>query len=79
MSTRPALPNRRNHTTQKVRIGHQRTLNVNVYYDAQPTKILLRLKDSDCSAELVGLYYVVTRLMRIALQYFGLAKQLNDL
>jgi hypothetical protein len=79
MSTKLALPHCRHHITQKVRIARQRTLNVYVYYDAQPTKIFLRLKDSDCSAELVGLYYVVTRLMRVALQYFGLAKQLNNL
>jgi hypothetical protein len=69
MSTRLALPNRREHTTQKVRIAGQRTLYISVHDDEQPAEIFLRVKDPDCSAELIGLYDVVARLISIALQY----------
>jgi len=67
MSTRLALPNRREHTTQKVRIYGQRTLYISVHDDERPAEIFLRLKGSDCSSELIGLYDVIARLMSIAL------------
>ena len=69
MSIRLALPNRRNHTTQKVRIGGQRTLYLSVHDDAQPAEVFLRVKGPDCSSELIGLYDVIARLMSLALQY----------
>ena len=72
MSTRLALPNRRNHITQKVKITGQRTLYLSVHDDPHPAEIFLRLKGSDCSSELIGLYDVVARLMSLALQYGGL-------
>jgi hypothetical protein len=41
-------------------------------HDAEyPTEIFLRLKGSDCSSELIGLYDVIARLMSLALQYGG--------
>src|SRR6267143_3609883 len=69
MSTRLTLPNRRNHITQKVRIGGQRTLYISVHDDAQPAEVFLRVKGADCSSELIGLYDVIARLMSLALQY----------
>lgn len=67
--SRRALPARRNHITQKVQIAGQRTLYLSVHDDADPAEIFLRVKGSDCSSELIGLYEVVARLMSIALQY----------
>jgi ribonucleoside-diphosphate reductase alpha chain len=69
MSTRLTLPNRRNHITQKVRIGGQRTLYLSMHDDAHPAEIFLRVKGPDCSSELIGLYDVIARLMSLALQY----------
>ena len=66
---RRSLPARRNHITQKVRIAGQRTLYLSVHDDEHPAEIFLRIKGSDCSSELVGLYDVLARLMSIALQY----------
>jgi hypothetical protein len=53
MSSRLALPNRRNHITQKVRIAGQRTLYLSVHDDAQPAEIFLRVNGLDCSSELI--------------------------
>ena len=69
MSQHLALPNRRNHITQKVRIAGQRSLYLSVHDDEHPAEIFLRLKGSDCSSELIGLYDVIARLMSLALQY----------
>ena len=69
MSTRLALPSRRNHITQKVKIAGQRTLYVSVHDDARPAEIFLRIKGRDCSSELIGLYDVIARLMSLVLQY----------
>ncbi|HSQ49884.1 MAG TPA: hypothetical protein VLL94_01310 [Nitrospiraceae bacterium] len=71
MSTRLDLPACRNQITQKVRITGQRTLYISVHDDKHPAEIFLRLKGSDCSSELIGLYDVVARLMSLALQYGG--------
>jgi hypothetical protein len=79
MSTRLALPNRRNHITQKVRIAGQRTLYLSVHDDEQPAEIFLRVKGSDCSSELIGLYDVVARLMSLALQYGAPLEKVGDL
>jgi hypothetical protein len=68
MSTRLALPTRQNHITQKVRIADQRTIYISVHNDEQPAEIFLRMKGSDCSSELIGLYDVMARLLSIALQ-----------
>ena len=69
MSTRLALPNRRNHITQKVRIADQRTFYITVHDDPKPAEVFLRVKGPDCSSELIALYDVVARLMSLALQY----------
>jgi hypothetical protein len=68
MSTRLALPHRRNHITRKVRIAGQRTLNRSVHDDERPAEIFLRVKGPDCFSELIGLYDVIARLMSLALQ-----------
>jgi hypothetical protein len=41
MSTRLALPNRRNHITQKVKVAGQRTLYISVHEDDYRTEIFL--------------------------------------
>jgi hypothetical protein len=73
MTARRLLLNRREHTTQKVRVGGQRTLYLSVHKDEHPAEIFLRLKGPDCSSELIGLYDVIARLMSLALQYGGSA------
>ena len=79
MNHRLALPNRRNHTTQKVRIAGQRTLYLSVHDDEQPAEIFLRVKGRDCSSELIGLYDVIARLMSLALQYGAPLEKVGDL
>jgi len=69
MTTRLALPSRRNHITQKLKIAGQRTLYISVPDDNRLAEIILRLKGPVCSSELIGLYDVVARLMSLALQY----------
>lgn len=71
MNHRQALPSRHCHNTQKVRIAGQRTLYISVHDDPHPTEVFLRVKGSDCSSELIGLYDAIARLMSIALQYGG--------
>jgi ribonucleoside-diphosphate reductase alpha chain len=79
MSTRLALPARRNHITQKVKIAGQRTHHLSVHDDPQPAEIFLRVKGSDCSSELIGLYDVIARLMSLALQYGAPLEKVGDL
>lgn len=71
---RRALPARRNHITQKVKIAGQRTLYISIHDDDHPAEIFLRLKGRDCSSELIGLYDVIARLMSVALQDASLEK-----
>jgi ribonucleoside-diphosphate reductase alpha chain len=79
VNDRRELPNRREHTTQKVRIGDQRTLYITVHDDPRPAEIFLRVKGPDCSSELIGLYDVIARLMSLALQYGAPLEQVGDL
>jgi hypothetical protein len=79
MSTRLALPARRHHITQKVKIAGQRTLYLSVHDDERPAEIFLRVKGSDCSSELIGLYDVIARLMSLALQYGAPLEKVGDL
>jgi hypothetical protein len=79
MSTRLALPNRRNHITQKVKVAGQRTLYLSVHDDERPAEIFLRVKGPDCSSELIGLYDVIARLMSLALQYGAPLEKVGDL
>ena len=69
MSTRLALPSRRNHITKKVKITGHRTLYLSVHADARPIEIFLRVKGTECFSELIGLYDVMARLMSLALQH----------
>ncbi len=69
MIQRVALPSRRNHITQKVRIANQRTLYLSVQDDPSPAEIFLRVKGADCTPETIALYDVIARLMSVALQY----------
>jgi len=76
---RRALPARRHHITQKVKIAGQRTLYLSVHDDAQPAEVFLRVKGPDCSSELIGLYDVIARLMSLALQYGAPLEKVGDL
>jgi hypothetical protein len=67
--SRRSLPARRHHVTQKVRIAGQRTLYIGVHDDEHPAEIFLRLKGSDCSSELIGLYDLIACLLSVALQH----------
>jgi hypothetical protein len=69
MTTLLALPNRRNHIVQKLKIAGQQTLYISVLDDDRLAEFFLRLKGPVCSSELIGLYHVVARLMSLALQY----------
>jgi hypothetical protein len=42
--------------THKVKVAGQRTLYITVHDHEQPAEIFLRVKGSDCSAELIRLY-----------------------
>lgn len=79
MSQRLALPTHRHHITQKLNIVGHRTLDLSVHDDEHPAEIFLRLKGSDCSSELIGLYDVIARLMGLALQYGALIETVGDL
>jgi len=79
MNQRLALPSRRNHITQKVRIGNQRTLYISVHDDPSPAEIFLRVKGADCTPETIALYDVIARLMSLALQYGASLEKLGDL
>ena len=79
MSQRLALPNRRNHITQKVPIAGRHTLHLSVHDDEQPAEFFLRVKGADCSSKLIGLYDVVARLISLALQYGAPLEQVGDL
>ena len=79
MSPRLALPARRNHITQKVRIAGQRTLYISVHDDEHPAEVFLRVKGADCSSELIGLYDVIGRLMSLSMQYGAPLEKVGDL
>ena len=72
-------PARRNHITQKVRIAGERTLYLCIHDDEHPAEIFLRVKGSDCSSELIGLYNVIARLMSLALQYGAPLEKVGNL
>jgi hypothetical protein len=66
MSNRLALPNRRNHITQKTRIPG-RTLYLSVHDATPPGEVFLRVKGPDCTTEVIGLNDVIARLTSLAL------------
>ncbi len=79
MIERRSLPNRRNHVTQKVKVGGQRTLYISVHEDAQPAELFLRVKGEGCTTEVIALYDVVARLGSLALQYGAPIEKLADM
>ena len=79
MIHRRTLPNRRNHTTQKVKVAGQRTLYISVHDEKQPAEIYTRFKGHNCSAELIGLYDAIARLMSLSLQYGAPLEKVGDL
>lgn len=79
MHTRRELQARRHHITQKVKIAGQRTLHLSVQDDEHPAEVFLRVKGSDRSSELIGLYDVIARLMSVALQYGAPLEKVGDL
>lgn len=69
MSARQEIPARREHTTQKFRIGGQRTAYITVHDDDQPAEVFLRVKGVGCTSEVIALYDVIARLVSLALQH----------
>jgi hypothetical protein len=69
MPTRSILPARRVQVTQKVRVGHRRTLYLSTHAASPPLELFVRVKGADCTAEVVALYDVLARLTSLALQY----------
>jgi len=65
--------------THKVKVAGQRTLYISVHDHEQPAEIFLRVKGSDCSSELIRLYYVIARLMSLALQYGAPLEKVDEL
>ncbi len=69
MPTRQCLPARRESVTQKVRVGNRRTLYLSTHDADPPLELFLRVRGTDCTAEIVALYDVVARLTSLALQH----------
>lgn len=69
MSDRRILPDRREHVTQKFRIGGSRTLYLAVHGDPAPAELFIRVKGVDCTAETVALFDCLARISSLALQY----------
>ena len=76
--SRRGLPSHRTHIRQKLKIASQRTLYLSAH-DSQPAEIFLRLKSSDYSSELIGLYDVIAGLTSVALQYGSPLEKVGDL
>jgi hypothetical protein len=69
MTTRQILPARRESLTQKIRVGHRRTLYLSTHAAASPLELFVRVRGQDCTAETVALYDCLARLASVALQY----------
>ena len=78
MSQRLFSLNRCKHITQKFRIAGQRAFYLSVHDDTHPAEILLRVYGQDYTAELVGLYDVIARLMSLSLQYGAPLEKVGD-
>lgn len=65
--SRKKLPNRREHITQRVKIGNVRTLYLSVDNGEAPNEIFLRIR-GDAGSEKVACYDIIARLMSLALQ-----------
>lgn len=64
---RKKLPDRRDHITQRVRIGGKRTLYLSMDDAVSPNEIFLRIR-GDAGSEKVCLYDVIARLVSLAIQ-----------
>lgn len=78
----PAHPAQPHHPESQNR--GQRTLYLSIHDDTRPAEIFLRVKGSDCSSDLIGLYLiglydVIARLMSLALQSGAPLEKLGDL
>ena len=69
MPTRQILPARRASVTHKVKVGNRRTLYLSTHDATPPLELFLRVRGTDCTAELVALYDCLARLASLALQY----------
>ncbi len=69
MPTRAIVPARRPSDTQKVKIGHGRTLHLSTHAASPPLELFVRVKGADCTAETIALYDVLAHLTGVALQY----------
>jgi ribonucleoside-diphosphate reductase alpha chain len=66
---RQILPARRESVTQKVKIGHCRTVYLSIHDASPPLELFVRVKGADCTAETVALYDCLARLASLALQH----------
>ncbi len=64
---RKKLQARRNHITQRVRIGNKRTLYLSVDDEKEPSEIFLRIR-GETGEEKTCCYDIIARLMSLALQ-----------
>lgn len=64
---RKTLPSRRNHITQRVKIGGKRTLYLSVDNDKEPSEIFIRIR-GETGVEKTTCYDVIARLISLALQ-----------
>ena len=64
---RKKLPARRNHITQRVKIGGKRTLYLSVDHDTMPSEIFIRVR-GETGDEKTACYDVIARLISLALQ-----------
>lgn len=64
---RKALPSRRNHITQRVKIGGKRTLYLSVDNETAPSEIFIRIR-GETGSEKVACYDVIARLISLAIQ-----------
>lgn len=64
---RKTLPSRRNHITQRVKIGGKRTLYLSVDSETEPSEIFIRIR-GETGVEKVTCYDVIARLISLALQ-----------
>jgi len=67
MTRRTVLPNRRASSTTKIRVGGKRTVYLST--DTGHRELFVRVRGQDCTAEIVGLYDCVARLVSLSLQY----------
>lgn len=65
--SRKKLPSRRNHITQRVRIGGKRTLYLSVDDEENPSEIFLRIR-GETGSEKTCCYDVIARLISLAIQ-----------